>query len=73
MAIRYERDDARRRVVVTVQGTFESGDPLAVIEERWRPGIEEGGVSPVALRALPSASRRSARLLGPLTGLVVDG
>ncbi len=29
--------------------------------------------SPAALRALPSTSRRSARLVGPLKGLVVDG
>jgi phosphatidylserine/phosphatidylglycerophosphate/cardiolipin synthase-like enzyme len=48
-------------------------DPLALIEERWRPQIQGGAISAVALRALPSASRRSARLLGPLTGLVVDG
>ena len=35
MSIRYERDDARRRVVISMQGPFEPADFLAVIE-RWR-------------------------------------
>jgi phosphatidylserine/phosphatidylglycerophosphate/cardiolipin synthase-like enzyme len=48
-------------------------DPLAVLEEKWRPLLRSGTASPAPLRCLPSASRRSARLLGPLTGLVVDG
>jgi phosphatidylserine/phosphatidylglycerophosphate/cardiolipin synthase-like enzyme len=48
-------------------------DPLDVIEESWRPLLRDGSTSDVALRRLPSASRRSARLLGPLKGLVVDG
>ncbi|MDQ6855451.1 MAG: phosphatidylserine/phosphatidylglycerophosphate/cardiolipin synthase family protein [Candidatus Dormibacteraeota bacterium] len=48
-------------------------DPLRVIDEWWRPLVREGAASPVALRRLPSASRRSARLLGPLKGLFVDG
>lgn len=34
MSIRYERDDVRRRVVVTVQGTIELDDALAVIERQ---------------------------------------
>jgi hypothetical protein len=38
MPVRYERDDARRRVVVTVQGEFQTGDMLTVAE---RPLAEE--------------------------------
>jgi hypothetical protein len=34
MPIRYECDDARRRVVVTVQGTIDPDDSLAVIERQ---------------------------------------
>jgi phosphatidylserine/phosphatidylglycerophosphate/cardiolipin synthase-like enzyme len=48
-------------------------DPLEVIERAWRPLLRDGVTSDVALRRLPSTSRRSARLLGPLKGLVVDG
>ncbi|HWF56944.1 MAG TPA: phosphatidylserine/phosphatidylglycerophosphate/cardiolipin synthase family protein [Candidatus Dormibacteraeota bacterium] len=48
-------------------------DPLGVIEERWRPALSNGATSAVPLRRLPSTSRRSARLRGPLTGLFVDG
>ncbi len=55
-------------------GTDCSGlDPLAVLEERWRPLLRDGGVPTTALRPLPSTSRRSARLAGPLKGLLVDG
>ena len=35
MPIRYERDDARRRAVVTIQGPFEPADFQAVIDQ-WR-------------------------------------
>jgi hypothetical protein len=35
MPIRYERDDVRRCVVITMQGPFEPADFLAVIQ-RWR-------------------------------------
>jgi hypothetical protein len=35
MPIRYERDDARRRVLVTMEGPFDETDFLAVME-RWR-------------------------------------
>ena len=48
-------------------------DPLEVLEERWRPLLRDTAASPVALRVLPSMSRRSARLLGPIKGLFVDG
>ncbi len=48
-------------------------DPLEVIEQRWRPLLRGSAATPVALRTLPSTSRRSARLLGPVKGLFVDG
>jgi hypothetical protein len=35
MPMRYERDDARRRVVVIMQGAFAMTDFLAVIERQW--------------------------------------
>jgi hypothetical protein len=34
MPVRYERDDARRRVVVTVEGAFQTSDQLTVIERQ---------------------------------------
>jgi phosphatidylserine/phosphatidylglycerophosphate/cardiolipin synthase-like enzyme len=48
-------------------------DPLTLIEQRWRPLLSASAISTVPLRGLPSSSRRSARLLGPLKGLIVDG
>jgi phosphatidylserine/phosphatidylglycerophosphate/cardiolipin synthase-like enzyme len=48
-------------------------DPLDVIEEGWRPALTDGTTSSVPLRRLPSTSRRSAGMRGPLTGLFVDG
>ena len=44
MSIRYERDDARRRVVSIGQGTIEPGDTFAVIERQrlddtWAYGV----------------------------------
>jgi hypothetical protein len=39
MPVRYERDDARRRVVVTVQGVVAPADFLAIIERRRAEGI----------------------------------
>ena len=48
-------------------------DPLAVIESEWRRVLSAPPPHPQPLRNLPAISRRSARLLGPLKGLVVDG
>lgn len=55
-------------------------DPRALVDERWIPIAreqarrEEEGAPPTHhLIALPGLSRRSERLLGPLTGLVDDG
>ena len=34
MPVRYERDDARRRVVITAQGAFQTSDMLEAIERQ---------------------------------------
>jgi phosphatidylserine/phosphatidylglycerophosphate/cardiolipin synthase-like enzyme len=56
------------------------GDPAEVIDEIWRPVAEEQlarreAGSPLTHRLvrLPNLSRRSSRLLGPVSGLFVDG
>ena len=56
------------------------GDPADVIDTRWRPTAEEqlerrrhGLPLTHRLMRLDHVSRRAARLLGPLQGLVVDG
>lgn len=55
-------------------------DPVRAIDELWRPVSEEqlerrlaGRPLTHRLARLPHVSRRSARLLGPLSGLLVDG
>jgi phosphatidylserine/phosphatidylglycerophosphate/cardiolipin synthase-like enzyme len=55
-------------------------DPVSAIERRWKPISEEqlerrraGKPLTHRLVLLPYVSRRSARLLGPLQGLLVDG
>jgi phosphatidylserine/phosphatidylglycerophosphate/cardiolipin synthase-like enzyme len=48
-------------------------DPLEVIETAWRKSVTARPPYESPLRPLPSVSRRSARLLGPLKGLMVDG
>ncbi len=56
-----------------------AADPARLFEERWRPTAMEqlrrhdaGAPLTHHLLALPGVSRRSARLLGPLQGLVDD-
>jgi phosphatidylserine/phosphatidylglycerophosphate/cardiolipin synthase-like enzyme len=56
------------------------GDPATVVDHQWRPIAEEQldrrrrGLPPThRLTRLDHVSRRSARLLGPLQGLLVDG
>jgi phosphatidylserine/phosphatidylglycerophosphate/cardiolipin synthase-like enzyme len=56
------------------------GDPTDVIDHHWRPTAEDQAHrqrhnQPLTHRLvrLDHASRRSARLLGPLQGLLVDG
>jgi phosphatidylserine/phosphatidylglycerophosphate/cardiolipin synthase-like enzyme len=54
--------------------------PVALVDDAWRPIAEEqlarrkqGAQLTHRLVRLPHVSRRSARLLGPLTGFLVDG
>jgi hypothetical protein len=56
------------------------GDPCRVIDEIWRTvaeeqldRLQEGRPLTHRLIRLPHVSRRTARLLGPLQGLLVDG
>ena len=58
---------------------IESADPIALVDERWKPIAteqlrrRENGEPPTHhLLALPGVSRRSARLLGPLQGVLED-
>jgi hypothetical protein len=55
-------------------------DARALVDDRWRPIADEqlerqraGLPATHRLLELPGASRRSARLLGPLNGLFTDG
>ena len=48
-------------------------DPLEIIETAWREAVAARPPYERPLRPLPAVSRRSARLLGPLKGLFVDG
>jgi phosphatidylserine/phosphatidylglycerophosphate/cardiolipin synthase-like enzyme len=57
-----------------------AGDPATVVDERWKPVAEEqlarrraGQPLTHRLVELPGVSKRSARLLGPMQGLLVDG
>jgi phosphatidylserine/phosphatidylglycerophosphate/cardiolipin synthase-like enzyme len=57
-----------------------SGDPADVVDRLWRPiaatqaALENnGGRRSHRLALLPNVSRRTARLQGPLRGLLVDG
>jgi hypothetical protein len=86
MPVRYERDDTRRRVVVTAQGAFLTSDMLTVIERQraddaWSYGIlydlrrMTGRPTLAELRELmdQAASRRPAeRPRGPVAILVTD-
>ncbi len=56
------------------------GDPIELIDARWRPIAaaqqarrEAGEAMTHRLAGLPHVSRRLRRLLGPLDGIVVDG
>jgi phosphatidylserine/phosphatidylglycerophosphate/cardiolipin synthase-like enzyme len=61
------------------EATVADADPVAVVDERWRPiayeqlGRRDAGLPPThRLLALPGVSKRSGRLLGPLVGLGDD-
>jgi hypothetical protein len=79
MPIRYECDDARRRVVVTVQGTIDPDDSLAVIERQrlddaWTYGLlydlrlMTGRLTLLELRPIlgRASQSRSAARRGPI-------
>jgi phosphatidylserine/phosphatidylglycerophosphate/cardiolipin synthase-like enzyme len=60
--------------------TIADEDPTTVVDQRWRPiaaeqlrRLQAGSPATHRLLALPGLSRRSRRLLGPLSGLVDDG
>jgi len=86
MAVVYERDDARRRVLVTVEGAFQTSDMLTVIERQrvedtWSYGILYDMRHMTGRPTLPdlreimgqAASHRPAqRLRGPVALLVTD-
>jgi hypothetical protein len=84
MSIRYERDDARRRVVIIVQGTIEPDDMFAVIERQrlddtWSYGVlydlrlMAGRLTLAELRPiLGRASQRRGAARGPIAILAAD-
>jgi hypothetical protein len=83
MPIRYERDEARRRVTIAIQGPFHPADFLSVIE-RWR-GEDVGdygmlydlrgmtGEPTLAdLRQFMSEASKTTQPRGPLAILATD-
>ena len=84
MPIRYERDDAHRRVVVIVQGTIEADDTFEVIERQrrgatWSYGVlydlrlMTGRLTFAELRPiLGGSSQRRAVARGPIAILATD-
>ncbi len=62
------------------EAEVDAASAVSLVDEQWRPIANEqlerrrAGAPPThRLLELPGASRRSARLLGPLTGLLTDG
>ncbi len=62
------------------EAAVDAASAATLVDERWRPIANEqlerrrAGATPThRLLELPGASRRSARLLGPLSGLLADG
>src|SRR6202049_1723270 len=83
MPIRYERDDTRRRVVVTVQGPFAVADFLAVMERQRADGAWAYGMlsdlrgitgEPAIddLRQFLSEAARTTEPRGPVALLATD-
>ena len=83
MPIRYERDDARRRVVVTVEGPFAVADFLAVMERQrddgaWTYGMLSdlrgmtGEPAIDDLRQFLSEAARNIQPRGPIAILATD-
>jgi hypothetical protein len=83
MSIGYERDDARRRVVVTVAGPFAVADFLAVMERQrddgaWTYGMfydlrgMTGAPAIDDLRQFMSEAERTTQPPGPVAILATD-
>jgi hypothetical protein len=85
MPVRYERDDARRRVVVTVQGEFQTSDMVTVSEQRAEDTSGYGMLfdlrrmtghpTPADLRKMidqAASSRPAAQLRGPVAIVATD-
>jgi hypothetical protein len=84
MPIRYERDDVRRRVVVTVEDTIEPDDAFAIIERQrlddaWSYGLlydlrlMTGRLTLAELRPiLGRASQSHSAARGPIAILATD-
>jgi hypothetical protein len=83
MPIRYERDDARQRVVVTVHGPFAVADFLAVIERQrgddaWAYGMlydlrgMTGEPAVDDLRQFMSEADRTTQPRGPIAILATE-
>src|SRR5216684_8453798 len=83
MPFRYERDDARRRVVVTVEGPFAVADFLAVMERQRGDGVWAYGMlydlrgmtgEPAIddLRQFMSEAERATQPRGPIAILAPD-
>jgi hypothetical protein len=83
MPIRYERDDARRRVAVTVEGPFAVADFLAVMERQrddgaWTYGMLSdlrgmtGEPAIDDLRQFMSEAARTTQPRGPLAIVATD-
>jgi len=83
MPIRYERDDVRRRVIVTVEGPFAVADFLAVIERQRGDNASAYGVlydlrgmtgepTIAELRQALAQSAQTHRRRGPIAILATD-
>jgi hypothetical protein len=84
MPVRYERDDARRRVTVAIQGEFPSSEVLVVIERQYAEGTWGYGLlydmrhmigRPTVgeLRAVMKQARSHPELTrGPVAFLITD-
>jgi hypothetical protein len=83
MPIRYELDDLRRRVVVTIEGPFTSADFLAIIERRRADNTGAYGIlydlrgmtgepTIADLQQFLSAAAQTTRPRGPIALLATE-
>jgi hypothetical protein len=79
MPIRYELDDARRRLVVTVEGPFAVADFLAIMERQrddgaWTYGMlsDLRGMTGEPARQFMSEAERTTQPRGPVAILATD-